>query len=481
MKSPHISPPISPNSFSNPKSHRSSTRNRNASSLSISIPISPQKIPPLESATYRRSSGASSFPEYSSGCTGTSSTSTDTCSGAGSGAGSNITPNVVYLDSDSNSIYRASSSSSSTTTTTTLHYQQFPQFSSGSSLPNIGSTEPQNSNSYYYYQQPLKTSTNTNFEVMPAENPYPNGPVLVREPNIYLYSEPSIQTASQFDVIVNVAREVPNPFEQTSRLSKEISSPMAPPPPAPFVKGARSSSSSSSSFTSNLSCSPLSSTSTHTEDTCFSPTGYPENSPPSSVNSTPNLNEELSSENDCEEETDEMTLRDLSSPITQSSTTAAFGLASSESLNGRTTPEYIYVPWDHTSKLTPDLARLTDLISSRSAEGKKILVHCQCGVSRSASLVVAYVMRQDKCDLNTAYDHVKKRSPNISPNMTLMFQLIDWARMLKRNPENPGVSTSLGPSLSSPPSSYDDDLIPSASGYSLASPPPSTPTTAVNH
>lgn len=94
--------------------------------------------------------------------------------------------------------------------------------------------------------------------------------------------------------------------------------------------------------------------------------------------------------------------------------------------------EYIYVPWDHNSKLTPDLPRLTELIAERSAAGKRILVHCQCGVSRSASLLVAYVMRQQMCDLNTAYGFVKRQSPAVSPNMVLMFQLMDWARMLRR-------------------------------------------------
>lgn len=88
--------------------------------------------------------------------------------------------------------------------------------------------------------------------------------------------------------------------------------------------------------------------------------------------------------------------------------------------------EYIFIPWDHNSNLMDDLYQLTSIIDSRSRQGKKILIHCQCGVSRSASLVVAYVMKKQNWDLNTAYNYVKSQSPNINPNMSLMFQLIDW-------------------------------------------------------
>lgn len=93
-------------------------------------------------------------------------------------------------------------------------------------------------------------------------------------------------------------------------------------------------------------------------------------------------------------------------------------------------PEYVYVPWGHNSKFLPDLPYLTNLIDERSAENKRVLVHCQCGVSRSASLLIAYIMKKQRLDLNAAYDWVKYRSPEIGPNMTLIFQLMDWHKHL---------------------------------------------------
>lgn len=63
-------------------------------------------------------------------------------------------------------------------------------------------------------------------------------------------------------------------------------------------------------------------------------------------------------------------------------------------------------------------------------KGKKILVHCQCGVSRSASLIVGYMMRYENLALNDAYAKLKEIAKDISPNMGLIFQLMEWNDML---------------------------------------------------
>lgn len=81
-------------------------------------------------------------------------------------------------------------------------------------------------------------------------------------------------------------------------------------------------------------------------------------------------------------------------------------------------PEYIHIPWEHNSDIVPDLLRLCKLIDERVTQGKKVLVHCQCGVSRSASLVVAYGLYKDpSLSVQEAYDTVKAKSKWIGPNM----------------------------------------------------------------
>jgi tyrosine-protein phosphatase len=52
---------------------------------------------------------------------------------------------------------------------------------------------------------------------------YPNGPICIYPAGVYLYFEPTAEQAATFDVIVNVAREVQNPF--TDRLRKMLTLP----------------------------------------------------------------------------------------------------------------------------------------------------------------------------------------------------------------------------------------------------------------
>ena len=97
-------------------------------------------------------------------------------------------------------------------------------------------------------------------------------------------------------------------------------------------------------------------------------------------------------------------------------------------------PEYIHIPWEHNTDIVPDLYRLVKLIDERVQCGKRILVHCQCGVSRSASLIVAYgLYKNPQMSVQEAYDAVKKRSKWIGPNMNLIMQLQEFRSELLRN------------------------------------------------
>lgn len=70
-----------------------------------------------------------------------------------------------------------------------------------------------------------------------------------------------------------------------------------------------------------------------------------------------------------------------------------------------------------------------------------ILVHCQCGVSRSATLVIAFVMQaaalnypwdtsKNLTGMHDCYNLVKELSASISPNISLIYQLVEWERHL---------------------------------------------------
>lgn len=53
----------------------------------------------------------------------------------------------------------------------------------------------------------------------------------------------------------------------------------------------------------------------------------------------------------------------------------------------------------------------------------RILIHCNAGVSRSASVTIAYLIKYHKMSFTIAYDHVKKLRPCIQPNNGFKKQL----------------------------------------------------------
>ncbi|XP_033644577.1 dual specificity protein phosphatase 6-like [Asterias rubens] len=63
-----------------------------------------------------------------------------------------------------------------------------------------------------------------------------------------------------------------------------------------------------------------------------------------------------------------------------------------------------------------------------------ILVHCLAGVSRSVTVTVAYLMQKLCLTLNDAYDFVKERKNNISPNFNFMGQLLEFEQQLSDSP-----------------------------------------------
>ncbi|KAK3843294.1 MAG: dual specificity phosphatase, partial [Linnemannia gamsii] len=101
----------------------------------------------------------------------------------------------------------------------------------------------------------------------------------------------------------------------------------------------------------------------------------------------------------------------------------------------RGTIDFKSLAWTHHQKdLLRDFpaafAMIDAALAANNGQGKA-LVHCQLGVSRSASLVIAYVMRARGMGLTEAYDFVKQRSGVISPNMSLMYQLSEFEKGLK--------------------------------------------------
>lgn len=240
--------------------------------------------------------------------------------------------------------------------------------------------------------RPMKTSMNMSFDTTITEEPsahirsqmasrmdaepyhekvnnedqktpgYPDGPIAIYDDDVFLYLEPTAEEASKFDLVINVAKEVVNPFE--AQKAKLQSPTMQSPVPDTALTNA--------SFA-----------------TAF------EFQPGSETPTTPKAN-----------------------PFKM--------------------PEYIHMPWDHNTDIAPDLMQLCELIDQRTKSGKKVLIHCQQGASRSASLIIAYgLYRRPDLTVNDAYYAAQAKSQWISPNMKLMYSLQDFQKDVSKRRLSP--------------------------------------------
>jgi dual specificity MAP kinase phosphatase len=83
---------------------------------------------------------------------------------------------------------------------------------------------------------------------------------------------------------------------------------------------------------------------------------------------------------------------------------------------------------DGIDTLEPQLAPICEWMDRAREQGGKVLVHCRVGVSRSATVTIAYVMKCLGISLVEAYLIVRSRrlSVLIQPNMRLLYNLCGW-------------------------------------------------------
>ncbi|KAI0639334.1 hypothetical protein C8Q77DRAFT_1046832 [Trametes polyzona] len=123
--------------------------------------------------------------------------------------------------------------------------------------------------------------------------------------------------------------------------------------------------------------------------------------------------------------------------------------------SGRPAMHYLKLHWSHgQSDLVQEGFPAAFSFVDRALErGDGVLVHCQCGVSRSATLVIALVMRAAAQrspsvpsevwalkGMQGAYSFVKEKSKWVGPNMSLIYQLLDYERTLKGGDSSPTPS-----------------------------------------
>lgn len=68
--------------------------------------------------------------------------------------------------------------------------------------------------------------------------------------------------------------------------------------------------------------------------------------------------------------------------------------------------------------------------------GRACLVHCQAGMSRSATIVIAWIMKTFKLTAEDAEDFVREKRPIILPNKGFRMQLQQWEDTLRKRKVN---------------------------------------------
>ncbi|KAJ1978668.1 tyrosine/serine/threonine protein phosphatase [Dimargaris verticillata] len=185
----------------------------------------------------------------------------------------------------------------------------------------------------------------------------------------------------------------------------------------------------------------------------------------------PFRNRSISLANCLETTTTSVNKRPLRSVSFNTSPTPAPGPVANEAEGSDFTGSHITYkkfPWTHSQD---DLSEYFDqafgFIDRGRESGHAVLVHCQLGVSRSASLMIAYVMRALRLTANEAYQYVKDRSPGVCPNLNLMYQLMDFEKTLGLTPQT-GASEAT-PSMSNPQRNHTHNSGPESSSSTTSS------------
>jgi predicted protein tyrosine phosphatase len=82
--------------------------------------------------------------------------------------------------------------------------------------------------------------------------------------------------------------------------------------------------------------------------------------------------------------------------------------------------------------MLPHFDAVYDWISAAAAGNGRVLVHCAAGVSRSATLVAAYLMRHGHCSAGEALRRVQELRSCANPNEGFRQQLLYYEEELQR-------------------------------------------------
>lgn len=81
--------------------------------------------------------------------------------------------------------------------------------------------------------------------------------------------------------------------------------------------------------------------------------------------------------------------------------------------------------------ITEILPECFRFIEEAKSNGEIILVHCRGGVNRSATVVLAYLMKYNDMTLREAWEYVRTRRPSVQPVANYMSQLREYEKSIR--------------------------------------------------
>ena len=98
-------------------------------------------------------------------------------------------------------------------------------------------------------------------------------------------------------------------------------------------------------------------------------------------------------------------------------------------------PNVFHVPVSDVSstKLSDYFDETNAFINAQISLGKSVLVHCQMGISRSATILCAWLMTSFKMTARGAIDYLCEKRPQVDPNFGFVIQLQNLQKKLEKS------------------------------------------------
>lgn len=65
-----------------------------------------------------------------------------------------------------------------------------------------------------------------------------------------------------------------------------------------------------------------------------------------------------------------------------------------------------------------------------------VLIHCSAGISRSPTLVLAYMIKKHRLTFEEAFEKMRKLRPIVDPNVSFILQLREWEKSFQTSTES---------------------------------------------